>query len=96
VAKALGAFKGWEPIIRERFHHVYARVSAVCLIQSGFESTPEGHVWIPRTKLISNPNPNAKHPLPKWIEQQLARFPSDHISQVAAFSMVEFTHQPDA
>ena len=56
--------------------------------------TPEGHLWIPRTKLISNPN--AKHPLPKWIEQQLTRFPSDHISPVAAFSMVEFTHQPDA
>ncbi len=94
VAKAPGAFKGWEPVIRKRFQHFHARVSAICLIQSGFESTPAGHVWIPRTKLISNPN--AKHPLPKWIEQQLARFPSDHISPVAAFSMVEFTHQPDA
>jgi hypothetical protein len=76
VANAPGAFKTWEPILRRLLQpNLHTRISAICLFNSSLESTSEGEAWIPRTKLILNTN--AKHPLPDWAGQQLARFASD-------------------
>jgi hypothetical protein len=76
MGNAPGAFRTWEPIIRRRFQpSLHTRVSAICLCDSGLEPTQDGEAWIPRSKLIVNPN--AKHPLPDWINQQLGRYASD-------------------
>jgi hypothetical protein len=72
MSRAPGGIKSWEPILRRRFQpNLHTRVSAVCLIQSGLETTPDGEAWIPEVKVISNPH--ARIPLPKWITDGLSR-----------------------
>jgi hypothetical protein len=72
MSNAPGGHKTWEPIIRQRFQRFHTRVSAVCLFDSGLEPTPGGEAWIPRTRLIRNPN--ALYHLPVWLEQQISMF----------------------
>lgn len=48
---------------------MHTRVSAVCLLQSGTESSPNGEQVIVRPKLILNTH--AAHPLPQWVRDNL-------------------------
>jgi hypothetical protein len=76
MSRAPGGFQTWEPILRQRLQpNLHTRVGGVCLFDSGFNPTAQGEAWIPRTKVISNPN--ATRPLPDWIGKQLIRFASD-------------------
>lgn len=76
LSSAAGGFTSWEPLIRRRFQpNIHTRVSAICLFESGLKSTGQGMAWIPRTKLLVNPH--AKHPLPSWIADNLARYVGD-------------------
>jgi hypothetical protein len=72
----IGAMKAWRALIERRLQpNIHTRVSAVCLYSSGFRSTDNGDDWLIACKLI--PNPHARNPLPRWISEQLGRFPSD-------------------
>lgn len=71
----VGAMKAWRALIERRLQpDLNTRVSAVCLFSSALRETEQGEDWNVECKLILNPH--ARFPLPRWIIDQLERFPS--------------------
>ncbi len=71
----VGAMKAWRALIERRLQpNLNTRVSAVCLFSSALRETEQGEDWKVECKLILNPH--ARFPLPRWIVDQLERFPS--------------------
>ncbi len=76
TAGTVGAMKAWRALIERRLQpDLNTRVSAVCLFSSGLWPTEQGEDWKVQCKLILNPH--ARFPLPRWISEQLERFPSN-------------------
>lgn len=70
---APGAMKGWEALLTSRLQPTqHTRVSAVCLFQTGQESTERGEAVVPHSRVIINPH--ARFPLSQWINESLGRF----------------------
>jgi hypothetical protein len=72
---AVGAMKAWRSLIERRLQPtMHTRVSAVCLFTSAIQPSESGEQWRPECKVIINPH--ARNPLPGWIANRLALFPS--------------------
>jgi hypothetical protein len=72
---AVGAMKAWRGLIERRFQpNMYRRISAVCLLTCAYLPTEAGETSQLQVKLITNPH--ARFPLPTWLSQHLAHFPS--------------------
>jgi hypothetical protein len=73
TGNAVGALKGWEPVLRGRLHPgQHTRVSGICLFQTTQESTAIGEAVVARTRLIGNPH--ARLALPGSIAASLERY----------------------
>jgi hypothetical protein len=71
VGSAPGAFREWEPLIKQRFQPtIGTRVSGVCLFSSGVILTPDGAAYPSETRLLVNPH--AKVRLPPWVSETIA------------------------
>lgn len=76
TAGALGALKSWKPLLSRRLQpNLHTRVSAICLYEAGYESTPAGAACVAHTAYVANPH--ARKPAPSWLEEALRQFQSE-------------------
>ena len=71
ICRAPGSSRVWAPLFSNQFElQLNNQVSGICLFAGRQVLTPRGMLWLPETKVLTNPH--AKFALPSWLNKALA------------------------